>query len=129
MELIQNDETLVTKDLFAPIQKMCFDDMCQNTFHRFKAAPEFTQYKTELRDTYNKVTVDDFDYLEVLGSGGFGRVVHARKKSTGKHYGTYIIPCKNVKRGNIIMKSITIYIFSLTEEKEEVVSSCVIYIY
>ncbi|ETV99969.1 AGC protein kinase [Aphanomyces invadans] len=80
------DTALINQDFFAPIQKLCFDDMCRNTYHRFKSSPEFDLYKLELKDTYNKVTVDDFDYLELLGSGGFGRVVHARKKSTGKHY-------------------------------------------
>jgi hypothetical protein len=62
-------------------------DMCQNTFMRFKASHEYETFKKDLKDTYNKVTIEDFEYLELLGSGGFGRVVHARKKSTGKHYG------------------------------------------
>ncbi|OQR92142.1 protein kinase [Achlya hypogyna] len=86
IQIIDEDPSQITKDFFAPIQKMCFDDMCKNTYHRFKSSPEYDLYKLELKDTYNKVTVDDFDYLELLGSGGFGRVVHARKKSTGKHY-------------------------------------------
>jgi serine/threonine protein kinase len=29
--------------------------------------------------------VGDFDYMASLGQGGFGRVVHARKKTTGQH--------------------------------------------
>ncbi|KAG9399665.1 hypothetical protein AC1031_011479 [Aphanomyces cochlioides] len=86
LALIDSDPTVINQDFFSPIQKLCFDDMCRNTYHRFKTSPEFDLYKLELKDTYNKVTVDDFDYLELLGSGGFGRVVHARKKSTGKHY-------------------------------------------
>ncbi|CAK4141640.1 unnamed protein product [Aphanomyces euteiches] len=86
LALIDSDPGVINQDFFSPIQKLCFDDMCRNTYHRFKTSPEFDLYKLELKDTYNKVTVDDFDYLELLGSGGFGRVVHARKKSTGKHY-------------------------------------------
>lgn len=35
---------------------------------------------------YNRVRVDDFEYFSKLGEGGFGFVVHCRKKSTQKHY-------------------------------------------
>ena len=30
--------------------------------------------------------MEDFDYYNKLGEGGFGFVVHCKKKSTGKHY-------------------------------------------
>ena len=36
--------------------------------------------------------VSDFDYMAILGQGGFGRVVHARKKTTGKHFAMKIQP-------------------------------------
>ena len=32
------------------------------------------------------MSVDDFDYFEPVGKGGFGRVVRVRKRSTGKFY-------------------------------------------
>jgi hypothetical protein len=35
---------------------------------------------------FNHVTVDDFEYIDYLGEGSFGLVVHCRKKSTGKYY-------------------------------------------
>lgn len=35
---------------------------------------------------YNKVRVNDFEYYDVLGKGGYGVVVECRKKSTGKRY-------------------------------------------
>jgi serine/threonine protein kinase len=42
--------------------------------------------RTQLRGAYNHVGVEDFQYMELLGSGGFGRVVCVRKRSTGRHY-------------------------------------------
>ncbi|KAL7694474.1 putative GPCR kinase, protein kinase-like domain superfamily, RGS domain, RGS domain superfamily [Plasmopara halstedii] len=85
-ELDTNHGASATLDFFDPLMANIVADMCQNTFIRFKASPEYEAFKKDLKDTYNKVTIEDFEYLEVLGSGGFGRVVHARKKSTGKHY-------------------------------------------
>lgn len=33
-----------------------------------------------------KVCPNDFLYIERIGEGGFGRVVHVKKKSTQSHY-------------------------------------------
>ena len=78
----------MTVEFYDRLDAIITADMIQNTLVRFKNSPEYEIYKKEIKDTYNKVTVEDFEYMELLGSGGFGRVVHARKKSTGKHYGT-----------------------------------------
>lgn len=37
-------------------------------------------------DVKKKVCPDDFLYIERIGEGGFGRVVHVKKKSTQTHY-------------------------------------------
>lgn len=91
MKAAVENNALFEDDFFADIQRMCIADMASNTFTRFKSTEEFRIYHDELKSAYNKVTVDDFEYLELLGSGGFGRVVHALKKSTGHHYGKFKI--------------------------------------
>ncbi|KAF1330525.1 Agc protein kinase, partial [Globisporangium splendens] len=83
---METNPSLTTPEFFDPLMANIVNDMCQNTFLRFKTTPEYDAYKKDVKDTYNKVTVEDFEYLELLGSGGFGRVVHARKRSMGKHY-------------------------------------------
>lgn len=50
----------------------------------------------EMKATYNKVHVSHFDYYNVLGKGTSGIVVHASKKSTGKHYALKIIRKKDL---------------------------------
>lgn len=39
-----------------------------------------------LKNKYNKVKLSDFEYYTKLGEGGFGFVLHCKKKSTGTHY-------------------------------------------
>lgn len=77
---------LLTSDFFDKIQMQCFVDIYQNIFKRFKTTEAYTQLKKTFRQKYNRVRIDDFIYYEKLGEGGFGLVVHCKKKSTGKHY-------------------------------------------
>jgi serine/threonine protein kinase len=39
-----------------------------------------------LKQKYNHVKLDDFEYCRKLGEGGFGLVIQCKKKSTGKDY-------------------------------------------
>ena len=64
---------------------MCFNELLYSTFLHFRRSPEYREYKATYKRTYNLVRVDDFEYMAALGQGGFGRVVHARKKTTGQH--------------------------------------------
>jgi serine/threonine protein kinase len=60
--------------------------MVENTYARFKKSEDILRYEAAKREIYNKVHCDDFDYMNFLGAGGYGRVVRARKKTTGIHY-------------------------------------------
>ena len=51
----------------------------------FKESKEYAAYKAGVNHAL-RVLVSDFDYMAILGQGGFGRVVHARKKTTGQHF-------------------------------------------
>ena len=42
--------------------------------------------KELIKTTFNRVSVDDFDLYDLLGEGGFAKVIRVKKKSTGKYY-------------------------------------------
>ena len=46
---------------------------------------------TAVRQKYNRARSREFEYLSILGSGGFGLVIHCIKKNTLKHYAMKII--------------------------------------
>ena len=82
----RNDPSILTPTFFDTIQSKCFLDMYHNIFVPFKQTEEFTQLTTMLKNKYNRVKITDFEYFNKLGEGGFGFVVHCKKKSTGQHY-------------------------------------------
>lgn len=80
------DKDTLTIDLFDTVQRRCFHQIFQHVFCPFKGTEPYQQLTMQIENKYNRVTVDDFEYMEKLGEGGFGLVVHCKKKSTGKHY-------------------------------------------
>lgn len=47
---------------------------------------EFKELTNQIKNKYNRVKISDFEYYNKLGEGGFGFVLHCKKKSTGRHY-------------------------------------------
>jgi RAC serine/threonine-protein kinase len=47
-----------------------------------------------------KVSVQDFDLLNVIGKGSFGKVIQVRKKDTGKVYAMKVLNKKNILDNN-----------------------------
>ena len=47
----------------------------------------FNDMCNQLRESYNLVHENDFQYFDKISEGAYGLVVHVKKKSTGKHYG------------------------------------------
>mmetsp|Transcript_14712 Transcript_14712/g.19298 ORF Transcript_14712/g.19298 Transcript_14712/m.19298 type:complete len:418 (+) Transcript_14712:279-1532(+) len=72
-------------DIFIPLQSIVFRDLVA-VMHSFKKTASYTEFCKLKKLSYNKILPDDFKYMEVLGKGGFGKVVHVMKRSTGQHY-------------------------------------------
>lgn len=86
LRLSKDDPYILTPSFFDSLQSKCFLDMYHNIYLPFKQTEECAQLNQQLKDKYNKVKLTDFEYFTKLGEGGFGFVVHCKKKSTGKHY-------------------------------------------
>lgn len=93
----KQQESLLSSTLYASIQRKCFNEVHSLVFRPFRKLPDYSSMIDFIQASYNKVTVDDFDYIRKLGEGGFGLVVHCVKKSTGNHHAMKI----QLKRGLI----------------------------
>lgn len=80
------DQIGLPNTFYDRIQLMCFMSIYHNVFLPFKQTDEYVNLAQSLQKRYNYVRLQDFEYFGKLGEGGFGFVVHCRKKSTGKHY-------------------------------------------
>ena len=86
---------MLSSTLYLSIQKKCFAQIHTLIFKPFHKLPDYDKMVSDIASIYNKVSVDDFDYIRKLGEGGFGLVVHCVKKSTGNHHAMKI----QLKRG------------------------------
>jgi serine/threonine protein kinase len=97
-DLIEKSKTskeVLTESSFNQVQRRCFSEIYQNIYIPFKSTEAFKEMNSTVRQKYNNVKYEDFEYYRKLGEGGFGLVVHCKKKSTGKHYAMKI----QTKRG------------------------------
>ena len=86
LDLSKNDHSILKPDFYDKLQQQCFNLMFHNIFLPFKNTAQYPLLKKALREQYNNVVLDHFEYVRKLGEGGFGCVVHCVKISTGKHY-------------------------------------------
>lgn len=86
LEFMANDTSLLTPEFFDVSQNHAFMCIHDNIFKPFTLTEAYQKLNARLDKTYNRVQVDDFEYLHKLGEGGFGYVCHCVKKSTGAHY-------------------------------------------
>eukprot|EP01033_Poteriospumella_lacustris_P011218 gene11217-7979_t len=77
---------MLNPNFYDKVQSLCFTGIYHNVYLPFKQTEEYIDLNDQLQKRYNHVRLQDFEYFGKLGEGGFGFVVHCRKKSTGKHY-------------------------------------------
>lgn len=80
------DLTDVHRRLFDSLQLKCFERIYHEIFVDFKKSASYQHVIADLKTNFNRIVPEDFDYMEKLGSGTYGIVLHVRKKSTGRHY-------------------------------------------
>jgi hypothetical protein len=88
-ERAQLQNMLSSMDLsgnFNAIQMALFGVVHDDMYILFRQSSLYKKMVAALRRKYNKVRSVDFDFLSVLGEGGFGLVVSVRKRSTGEVY-------------------------------------------
>jgi len=73
-------------DLFDTFGHLCLMQIHDQIYLDFKSSMMYMMTLRMLTNNINHVELGDFDYMDLLGEGAFGMVVHCRKKSTGKHY-------------------------------------------
>jgi Protein kinase domain/Regulator of G protein signaling domain len=86
IDLSKADHSILKTDFYDRVQNVCFTEIFYNIFRPFKKTVQYPELKKSLKERYNHVALDHFEYVRKLGEGGFGVVVHCVKISTGKHY-------------------------------------------
>ena len=77
---------LIDRDIFNSVQRECFSAVYAIVYQKFRMTSCYKKLVEALKLKYNYCKPSDFIYMEKLGEGAFGLVVHCKKKSTGKHY-------------------------------------------
>lgn len=86
-----NYEVGIPNNLFDRVQMDCFCRIHDRVFVPFQNTDEYKSLADKVVN-HNKVKVDDFNFYEIVGRGGFAVVAHGVKISTGIHYAIKIMP-------------------------------------
>lgn len=85
LKLTVAPEVKLSDSFFDDVKRQVFIALYEHVWPRFRVDVKYLNVLSLLR-SYNKVDMDDFLYLEEVGQGHYGFVVHAKKMSTGKDY-------------------------------------------
>lgn len=64
----------------------CLVAMNDCAFSEYKDTHMYTMSTRAVNQKFNHIDPDDFEYMELLGQGGYGFVIHCKKHTTGRHY-------------------------------------------
>ena len=76
----------LTVHLFDIFHQECLVVLCSELYKPYKQTPLYASSVGAIKNVYNQVKPDDFEYFDELGFGSFGFVVRCKKKSTGIMY-------------------------------------------
>lgn len=88
MELkrVTKEEKALSSHFYDALVQECLFNMLEEAYLPYKGTLMFRVSVREVSQSYNQVSPDDFEFMEELGRGAFGFVVHCRKRSTNQHY-------------------------------------------
>ena len=96
IEKSRGDASVLNKEMYNKLQYRCFESIYSRIYQPFKQTVAFQSLTNDLRFKYNRVKLSHFEYFGKLGEGGFGFVVHCKKKSTGECHCTYLLSLNHV---------------------------------
>eukprot|EP00924_Labyrinthula_sp_SR-Ha-C_P014318 snap_masked-scaffold_20-processed-gene-1.24-mRNA-1 protein AED:1.00 eAED:1.00 QI:0/0/0/0/1/1/4/0/497 len=74
----------------------------------FRTKRHFARYRNKYGQVYNYISHQDFDFMQTLGKGSFGRVIRVRKKTTQKQYALKVMSKKKILQGAENKEQVTI---------------------
>lgn len=83
---------VIAVHIFDAFQQQCLRKLNVEMFQEYKQCEQYDHALRDMRKEYNHIQPNDYVYLNRLGQGTNGVVVHAVKKSTGRHYALKIQP-------------------------------------
>lgn len=114
---IESEDHKSLSQIFEDVQILCFKAiMEQKAHHKFKKHSEYTRYKNKYKLVYNFISIKDFEYMQTIGKGSFGRVIRVRKKTTRDQYALKVMSKKRILSGAEMREQATI--------EKEVLSVC-----
>ena len=110
-----DERALLLKNIFHDIRKTVYQEIYDDIFVKFKSNDCYAAMIRDIRDTYNKVDMDDFAYISDIGCGTFGIVLHCKRIATNAEYamkvqskGQILKNCKgNYSNASIEMRAVS----------------------
>mmetsp|Transcript_15309 Transcript_15309/g.17321 ORF Transcript_15309/g.17321 Transcript_15309/m.17321 type:complete len:682 (+) Transcript_15309:255-2300(+) len=103
------DSKSLRKGIFVELQNAAILAMVDMNLHaQFPQHSEYKRYKYKFKKVYNFISHWDFDFMQTLGKGSFGRVIRVRKKTTRKQYALKVMSKKKILSGAENSSQVTI---------------------